>query len=197
MSSDNPILMRRLAQLDYREGTNFLIELRSLERHSFVSDLPRNVRNLRTNELKHWREARAAAMFCYLMSKTCGEPIYLAVAEDEDFDFVALQQIDGETHYKPCQLKELVPEELNPQATLNQIIQGLSKYDNPYLTVVIQLNRREKIDFSSLKMPTNSLGGLWMFGALDAAQSSWGLWGNFLQPPITESVHPYPTASRN
>ena len=126
------------------------------------------------------------------MSQYLGEPICPAAVEDEDFDFVALQQIDGADHFKLCQLKELVPANLNPQAALDQILVELSKHDNPSLTIVIHLNRREYIDFSKLKMPSNRLGGLWMFGALDASQTSWGLWGNFLQPPIAESVHQYP-----
>jgi hypothetical protein len=194
MDSENPILARKLAQLEFKDRKNFLIELRLLEQQEGIAALPEKVRNLRTNELKPWREARSAAMFCYLMGQALGEPIYLAAVEDEDFDFVALQQIDDENHFKLCQLKELVPTNLNPQATLNQLLAGLSKYDNPNLTVVIHLNRREQINFSELKMPTNRLGGLWMFGALDVTQSTWGLWGNFLQPPINESVHPYPSA---
>ncbi len=194
MDTENPILARKLAQLEFKDAKNFLIELRLLELQDGIATLPEKVRNLRTNELKPWREARAAAMFCYLMGQALGEPIYLAAAEDEDFDFVALQQIDDVNHFKLCQLKELVPTSLNPQATLDQLLAGLTKYDNSDLTVVIHLNRRERIDFSKLKMPTNRLGGLWMFGALDVAQSTWGLWGNFLQPPINESVHPYPSA---
>ena len=96
------------------------------------------------------------------MSQYLGEPICPAAVEDEDFDFVASQQIDGADHFKLCQLKELVPANLNPQAALDQILVELSTYDNPSLIFVIHLNRREYIDFSKLKMLSNRLGGWWL-----------------------------------
>jgi hypothetical protein len=119
LNSENPILARKLARLQFKDGKNILTELRLLEQQDGIAALPERVRNLRTNDLKPWREARSAAMFCYLMGQALGEPIYLAAVEDEDFDFVALQQVDDANHFKLCQLKELVPAHLNPQATLN------------------------------------------------------------------------------
>ncbi|MEM9670449.1 MAG: hypothetical protein AAF950_16125 [Pseudomonadota bacterium] len=123
-----------------------------------------------------------AAIFCYLMSIAQQRSILFAPFEDQDFDFVT-SWVEGDSrHYCPVQLKEVVPETLNPTHFLEAVIGKLHKYvDSNELTVAIKLNRITRFEPADVVLPTSvELAGLWIFGATKPDQSQWGLWGNFM-----------------
>ena len=186
--------LRALEQLEYRDPLPFLIQLHRFEQEVAKSETPPKLKALRTNSLKEWRETREAAMFCYLMGQRAGRTVLLARGENQDYDFVA-SWLDQDTRsYAPVQLKELVPAPLNPSASIEGLISSLGKYvDSRNLTVVIHLNQRKRFNLGELRIPKLAIAGLWMFGAVNPDQSSWGLWGDFLASP-EESIHGHPAA---
>ena len=95
-------------KLQFHEPTAFLTALRTLEPKVLRSQLPENVRTLRTNNLKEWRELREAALFCHGMGQRIRQTVYLARGESQDYDFVASWIIDKVRHLAPVQLKEVV-----------------------------------------------------------------------------------------
>jgi hypothetical protein len=174
-----------MKDLDFRDPAPFLAGIRSLEPQLARSDLPDNVKNLRTNSQRHWRELRQAAIFCYGMGQRIGQTVYLARSEALDYDFVAHWVVDDELHFAPVQLKEVPPAKLNPTASLQAVVDGLpEKYpDSANLTIAIHINKAGRCDLGALKVPPMRVAALWLFGATSSDQSRWGLWGNFLESP--------------
>ena len=80
------------------------------------------------------------------------------------------------------QLKEVAPPHLNAGATIQAVVDGLTRYaDSADVTVAIKINRPSRFDPAELKLPANlRIGGLWVFAGLSADQSEFGLWGDFL-----------------
>ena len=70
--------------------------------------------------------------------------------ESGDYDFVT-RWVEGDAqHFCPVQLKELVPEDLNPATSLSDLIAGLGKYSTKTSTALaVKINRR-----SNLTLPT-------------------------------------------
>ena len=185
--------LNEIRQLQFKDPKQFLVKLRQLERSGVLTNSPSNIRSLRTNKLKEWREAREAALFCYGMGERIGQPVYFAKSESQDYDFVAKWIVGNNQYFAPVQLKEVVPEKLNPKASLESIIEGLSKYvDSNNLTVAIYLNKQIRFKPEELREPNLKLAALWIFGSLKPDQSTWRLWGNFLEPDPGISEFEYP-----
>ena len=169
---------------EFRDPKPFLIALAELEPRVAASNLDLKVKQLRTNSLREWREARQAAIFCYGMSQVMDRPIYFCREESQDYDFVASYVVDEKPYLFPVQLKEVVPDTLNATSSVQKIIESLTKYvDSKVLTVAIYLNRQVRFDPKDIILPPLRIGALWVFGAITADQSVWGLWGNFLEQP--------------
>lgn len=91
------------------------------------------------------------------------------------------------------QLKEAVPHDVNPSASVQGIVDALAKYsDSSELTVAIHLNQRSYFDPGELSIPDLRIAALWIFGAISEDESDWGLWGNFLESPVGTRFE-YPT----
>jgi hypothetical protein len=188
----NRSMIRSFSQLEYRDPRPFLVKLREFELMVARTETPKKIRTLRTNALKGMRELREAAMFSFLMGQRIGQTVYCAPLESQDYDFVALWDDGGVPTYAPVQLKELVPDDLNPAVTLAHLINALKKYvDSRELTVAIHLNRQDTFDFRNVQLPELNVGSLWFFGAVSPDQSIWGLWGDFMKNPSYEK-YSYP-----
>ncbi|MBC7917606.1 MAG: hypothetical protein H7Y28_07345 [Rhodoferax sp.] len=177
------IRLREASRRDYRDPVPFLRRLRVIEHRLLGEPVDPQVRSLRTNKLKEWREARLGALFCHGMSERTGRKVFLSKGEFEDADFVGTW-CDGDVqHFAPVQIKELVPEERNAQITLDTLVQGLSMYSGRKdLTVLIHLNRRTHFEPESLVLPPQlPIAALWILACTDSAQSEWAIWGNFLE----------------
>lgn len=176
--------LRSLQKLVFQDPAPFLVRIRQLELDLATSDIPKKIKNLRTNSLKESRELRAAALFCYGMSQRIGETIYVGRGESQDYDFIASWVVDGRQHLAPVQLKEVVPVGLNPEASLQATVDALTKYvDSEDLTVAIHLNQQMRFEPSKLTIPPLRIAALWIFASIVPDQSIWSLWGNFLETP--------------
>jgi len=184
---------RTFQHLEYRDPRPFLVRLRELEPQVAVSNLPKKVKNLRTNSLKKWRVRREGALFCYGMSQRIGQTVFFSPSEAQDHDFVASWVVNDTQHLAPVQLKEAVPYDVNSSASVQKIVDALTKYtDSLDLTVAIHLNQGIHFDPSTLVIPPLKIAALWVFGAISADQTQWGLWGNFLESPLGTRFE-YPT----
>lgn len=123
-----------------------------------------------------------------------GQTVFLSPTEAQDHDFVASWVVGDTQHLAPVQLKEAIPHDLNPSASVQGIVDALvGKYvDSADLTVAIHLNQRAHFDPSKLLIPPLKIAALWVFGAISADQTQWGLWGNFLEIPVGTRFE-YPT----
>ncbi len=157
-----------------------------------ASELTQKAKQLRTHSLDEWRETREAALFCYGMGQRTDQPVFLSRVESQDYDFVATWSVDETQHFTPVQLKEVVPSELNPTASIESVVRSLAKYvDSQDLTVAIHLNQRVYFDPQTLIVPPLPITGLWIFGSISIDQSEWGLWRDFLgQPEGSRFVYP-------
>ena len=118
------------------------------------------------------------------MGQRIGQTVYFAKGESQDYDFVASWVVGREQHLAPVQLKEVVPLDLNPAATLQKTVSALAKYvDSEQLTVAVHLNQQARFEPSQLFIPPLHIAALWVFAAISPDQSAWGLWGNFLEQP--------------
>ena len=191
MSNDR---VRLYSSLAYGDPSGFLLKLRELEPKIASSGIDRTLRTLRTNALKPWRELREAALFSHFMSERLGSRVRIAKSESQDYDFVASWEFGDTRMFSPVQIKELVPEHLNPHAERERVMASLSKYvSSPDLTVAIHLNKRIQFDLSSIEVPNLSIASLWLFGSISPDSSRWGLWGDLLAEPLG-TQHDYPVA---
>jgi hypothetical protein len=108
-----------------------------------------------------------------------------------DYDAVVRWQRADERCFTPLQLKELVPDFVNDRATLEEILDRLTRYrDSSDVTAAVFLNRRlrlEEISWSRL-----TLGGLYLFGAVSPDQSRWFLMGDLSSERASISTFSYP-----
>jgi hypothetical protein len=174
---------RSFVDLYYQDPRIVLVEFRKIQLRMATSGMSYKERSLRTNALKSERDAITAHLFCYGMEQVTGQKRYVAKAEGQDYDAVAMW-IDGDNqNFAPIQVKELVPEELNPATSLQELIDKLPKYaDSDDLTVVIRLNRQITFTPAELKLPKGlRIAALWAIAALSDDLSEWGLCGDLLE----------------
>jgi hypothetical protein len=185
--------LKHWSSLKYHDPAQVLRQLRALEGEISASDLPDRVKRLRTNDSKRYREGRDAAVFTYGMSVVHGGPVYYATEERDDYDFVALWADQDTQHFTPVQLKELVPADLNPTATLEDLVTRLADSVAPSQTVLaVKLNRRGQFDLDKITLPKLPWSEVWFFWSSSPDQSQWSIWGDALTTPIRIDFE-YPT----
>jgi hypothetical protein len=109
--------------------------------------------------------------------------IAFAMFEDQDYDFVLRSGSADKPGYSPVQLKVLVSTGVNPELTIERLLDKLQKYrDALDLTVVVKIDR-PGVDVRILKIPPLRLGGLWFFGPLSETVDRWFLYGDCLNAP--------------
>lgn len=180
----SPDRLRQLCGLEYFDPKTVLENLRRVELNLPNDGIAERVRALRTSDLKPFREARDAALFAYGQSCVQGHAVGFAPVEDQDYDFVTTWAVGDTRHVCTVQLKELVPEELNPNATINDLLEKLCKYGRaPDLIVAVKMNRLGRFDPAEVRVPPSlHIGGLWMFCAITPDQNEWAMWGDFIPP---------------
>ncbi|MCW5642069.1 MAG: hypothetical protein KIT63_08250 [Rhodoferax sp.] len=177
------IRLREAAKRDYRDPVLFLRRLRLIEERMAGISVAPEVRNLRTNRLKEWREARLGALFCIGIGERIGHKVLLSKGEFEDADFLATWVAEDVQHFAPVQIKELVPEERNASATFDALVHGLTKYTGTKdLSILVHVNRRTHFDPTLLQLPSQlPIAALWVLACLSPDQSQWAIWGNLLE----------------
>ncbi len=163
------------AKLKFCDPAIVLPKLRKLQERVATSDLDDKIKNLRTQELKHNLEKRIAAIFSYGMGKYLNKSIYFAPAPHKNLDYdVVMKRIERDIeYYTPVQIKEVVPENLNPYTDINQEIAKLAtRYPvSNEVVVVMHVNREGRLELSSIKVPKLSISELWLVGASRPDQS--------------------------
>ena len=189
---NDAIQLRRWGGLKFDDPSPVLRRLREVELRPEWHQREPNERALRGNSLKQLRERRCAALFCLGMSNALESPVQFAQVEADDHDFVTRHVAADTMIFTPVQLKELVPARLNPAATLDSLLSGLSRYGDMGRTVVaIQWNRRELLQLPLARELELQCGGVWLFGASSPDQREWFLIGDLLDRPIEYSFE-YP-----
>lgn len=178
--------------LEYHDPAQILRRLRVLELELANVDLDPKVRRLRTSSFKKYREWRDAAVFTYGMGKATGRSIGYATEESADYDFVTAWRVNDEAFFCPVQLKEWVPTNLNPDTTLEALLDELRKYAPTSTVVAVKLNRAGRVDLSSMTIPRLRFAQLWFFWAAAPDARQWCLYGDALVMP-TQFQFEYPT----
>ena len=183
--------LRHWGTLTYHDPARILRDLRLLERE-LASIEDEKVRRLRTPTLKKYREWRDAALFTYGMSIAQERPMGYATEESGDYDFVVGWMQDEQQQFCPVQLKELVPADLNPRATLQDLIANFPNYSPGSDTVLaVKLNRRGKMNLQTITMPVIPFKQLWFFWAATPDGTRWNIYGDALKEP-GEASFDYP-----
>jgi hypothetical protein len=167
--------------LEYHDPAEILRRLRSLEVRLQGADIDPKVLSLRTPSLNKYRERRDAAVFAYGMGLARSLDIGYAPEESSDYDFVTTWKDGGTQHFCPVQLKEIVPEALNPTATIDDLLAGLEKYSKTETVLAVKINRRS--DLVLREKPILPFAQLWFFWASAPGSSRWCLYGDVLADP--------------
>ncbi len=162
------IFQRQLAALDYVDPEDLLREIRP----SVVGILqkPETVKHLsqaEKNVILEKHQAGYLALLSKRHSEGFGVDVKVAYGEIADCDCVirAVDPVRG-TVYKLTQLKQLPPEEVNPSATLQRLMDGFkAQYRDPNnLIVAVWINRNSKVSFEELDFTGVGVEQLWFFG---------------------------------
>ncbi len=181
---DDVIRIRQWNKLQFHDPVVILKRLRELEFLVAESDLPREVKSLRRGDFKRDREGRNAALFCLGMSRAFGTDVLFAREEAADHDFVARWKRGEDDVFTPVQLKELVPEPLNPLATLTETLLSVTRYAAlGHTAVAVLINRQTSLVLPEIRAPDVDCGGIWLFGAATPDQRKWYLYGDLLDDP--------------
>jgi len=187
------IWLKSVSHLTYIDPEKFLLNLSSIEFNLSASNTPQKIKNLHTNPLKEFNELRIGSLFCYGISQMSGNKVLLAKQEARDYDCIALWQDLDTAVYTPIQIKEVVPDGINSDSTLQKTINSLKKYtDSTNLTVIIYLNKEGKFDHQKLIVPALKIKSLWVLGSTSYERSEWCLWGDFLSD-LVEFRFEYPS----
>jgi hypothetical protein len=185
--------VREWGKLKYMNPEKFLVGLDELYASLPMQRVSRDIASLRRRGVRQIGEARRCAIFCYGISQYLGTKILFADHENADYDYVVSYVHDGVVVYVPLQMKEFVPQSINPGAELQTEIDKLRKYkDSADLVVAMHLNRTGIIQLSKLNLSALPIKELWFFGAKDASAKEWVVIGNLLNINATWHEFSYP-----
>jgi hypothetical protein len=190
-ASMNDQRVRYWGKRPFYDPEQVLRDLRALELDLADVEMNDLVRRLRTGRLKSEREARDAALFTHGMSVACGTKFFVSPGETEDADCITVCGVGDEQIFTPVQLKELAPADLNPTATIQDLIAGLAQKPPTDTVLAIRLNRRGSFDFNAVDHSSLPYAEIWYFGSTTPDSSQWFLCGNVLSiPRFYEFVYP-------
>jgi hypothetical protein len=190
------VRLREFQEYDYKDPREWLVAMHEIELLVSKSTLTYPVRSLRTHKLRRWSDRRIAALFAYGMAQRMpGYWFDFAGVERSDYDAVIRHHDGEECFYTPVQIKELVPEHVNRNSTVEAILESLAKYPNSQdLVVVIYLNRRMKIRPHPIRSKQINIGGLYFLSGAAPTKGRWLLMGDLLQSAEISEFE-YPTRS--
>lgn len=183
------ITHRKWRALDWRDPRTDLVNLGLLQGRLVQQGINPTTDDLRTREFKKYLELKQAALFAYFISHSVIKvPIAYAMCEAEDYDCVVWWKVDGtasgKSRYAPVQLKEIVPPEINPSASIESELTKLKKYATSDHTIVaVHINQTGYVEYSSIQKPQTSVAEVWLYASMTANQSDWFLYGDLLHSP--------------
>lgn len=169
------------ANLKYMNPTKLLLGMdkmfddSGIKKYDHASDilLDRRVRDI--------AEDRRCAIFCHGAGQALGTEILFASHESADYDYVGAYKHNGSILTFPIQLKQLVPDRLNPSTSLQRELAKLSKYtDAQDLVVAIHINRKVHIRPQDLDTSELKIKEVWLYGQLQSDANTWLLFGNLM-----------------
>lgn len=193
------ILRRQLDQMQWVEPRKVLVNLRQVELR-LPSDMDQRTRTLRTRDLRKWHEARHAVLFAFgVAEKVIKTPIWVSKSQERDFDFVMKWRVNDGDCFSFGQLKELPPDDVNGDVTLEDIFDKLEKYSgSDDLCVVIALNRRTRIQFQPWSRPSRPrIRQLWYMGCESPDQARWFVYGSVLSSNPRKYEFSYPASEQD
>ena len=178
----------------YLDPVSTLLALREAEISVAGTATDPKVMRLRTAAIKPEREARDAALFSLGMSRRLDCRVLFAPVEEADYDFVTRTDYQGTQYFTPVQLKELVPEDLNPSTSLDSLLASLRrKRVFSSTALAIRVNRTLKqASFSSEQFKGLPFKEVWLFWASSPDARRWRLLGNALTDAVISEFE-YPT----
>lgn len=152
----------------------------------------------RTRPQRRYLTLRQAALMCF--GRKCANPgdqwAFAQWPEENSPVDAVFRRIPagGEVQYEFVQLKEVVPGELNPKATLQEVLDNLPKRYRRAdgITVAVNVNQTVTTDLASLRLPELPGATLWLFGLTDRTNECF-LVGDLFSPPATVIEYPFPT----
>ena len=179
------------------DPTEFLRQLRELEYSIALSDLGPRVKSLRTHKLRDTLERRQAALFGVgLKTYLENESVQFCHFENSDYDVVYRRIHDDAVQYTPVQLKEIVPEHLNANSTLDEGLERLKKYTTSEdLNFAIHFNQQGAFDIREVTIPESlNFAGLFLYGGCSMNQKEWFVSGNLMREErvLYKFEHPEP-----
>jgi len=166
----NSIQKNQFKKLAYHGARKVLLTNFIFRAVSEGPKVPKQIQTWRARRFDKYRFREQAAIFCYglrSLAPRCSWAIAMwpEVQSDIDCVFRCRCPWDKEEKYKTVQLKELVPDDVNPIASLQDILDELDKYaDDSDLAVGIYLNRDVEVHFGTLRLPKKFIGQIWLFG---------------------------------
>ena len=128
-------------------------------------------------------EDRRCAIFCHGAGQVLDKNILFAPHEKSDYDYIGAYEHEGAVLRFPIQLKQLVPDRLNPSTTLQNEIDKLKKYSGSSdLVVAIHINRKVHVKPLDLDVSGLKIKEIWLFGQFDQSSQNWLLFGNLMTP---------------
>ena len=121
-------MLKEWEKLEYYDPEKILKDFRDIALTLPLHTLPYDLASLRKRNVRLYGESRQCALFCYGMGKVLGTKVSYAHFECSDYDFVSVRQHGDTLYYTPIQMKELVPEETNPNTSIEKEIEKLKKY---------------------------------------------------------------------
>ena len=175
------IELRGWNKLSYIDPCKYLSGLDSLHKVFDLSELPREIEELRTRELEHHRETREAAIFCYGLGQcVLGNDVDFSMHEVSDYDFVTRTIYDDSVVYVPVQTKELPPNTIGSKSIESEL-EKLAKYgDSNDLVIAYHLNRCLNINIKNIKIPKLNIAAIYFFGMLPKPGNPWFISGGKL-----------------
>jgi hypothetical protein len=151
----------------------------------YLKSRPRipQVKRQRAIKSKREREIVEACLFSFGLSCLIQRLVWVIDDEDADYDFVAFWHDDNEDDwFVPIQLKEVVPTRLNPDASIQSVIDSLAKYGSPNLSVAIRVNQQITLDLDEITIPSRTIAALWVYAPASQDGSRWLIAGNLVEP---------------
>ena len=183
-ASSDATRLNAWAKLQFHDPEPVLKRLRALEYALATKDIEPKVLRLRTGDLKPEREARNAAIFTHGMASVVGTKVFMARHEADDYDFVAAWTENDACRFCPVQLKEMVPHDLNPGATLQKLVLSLGKYTPTDTVVAILLNRSAQMEWDQVQQASVPFSQVWLFWQASPDGRRWAIQGDVLTAPV-------------
>jgi len=193
-----PIKLKEWESLHFIDPKIFLSKIRNFE-HSLAphrEKMKEKVLTLRTHLLSDHNERRQGALFTSGVGKLMEyEFISFAHYEKEDYDIVCRDPKEDLLCYTPVQLKEVTPKSLNPNSTVEKILEScMKKYANlDELIIGVFVNRASDEENRSFKIPKGfKAKGLFLYGCCSPDHTEWFMIGDLMYTDSTLIKFTYP-----